>query len=132
MEMRVLLFALMLPVLLLAAVVGVVFVPLAALLTPIFPGLSVLRRTSDPRTLNLLAFHSPHSLTWSWILSLQIDRIARNEHANRLRFGFHPYRNNRGLQITFLVPWLCLQCHRQQPMFYRGIWRRRDLADGLA
>ena len=131
--MRFLLFVLMLPVLLMAAMVGAVFVPFVLLLAPIFPGLSVLRRTSDQRTLNLLAYHSPHSLTWSWILSLQVDRIAGNEYANRLRFGFHPYRTNQGLQIAFLVPWLCLQWHRQQPMLYRDVWRRqRDMADGLA
>ena len=32
-------------------------------------GLSILRRTSDPRTINLASFHDPASLTWSWILS---------------------------------------------------------------
>lgn len=131
--MRMLLFALMLPVLLMAAMVGAVVLPLAGLLVPIFPGLAVLHRTSDPRTLNLLSYHSPHSLTWSWVLSLQIDRIAWNEHANRLRFGIRPYRTNQGLQIAFLVPWLCLHWHRQQPMFYRDMWQRqRDMADGLA
>ncbi|MGB6080238.1 MAG: hypothetical protein WBF99_12340 [Xanthobacteraceae bacterium] len=130
--MRFLLFVLMLPVLLVAAMVGAVFVPFAVLLAPIFPGLAVLRRAGDQRTLNLLSYHSPHSLTWSWVLSLQIDRIAWNEHANRLRFGLHPYRTNQGLQIAFLMPWLCLQWHRQQPTFYREMWRRqRDLADGL-
>lgn len=130
--MRMLLFVLMLPVLLMAAVVGAVFVPFAVLLVPIFPGLSVLRRTSDQRTFNLLAYHSPHSLTWSWCLSVSFDRIAWNEHANRLRLGVHPYRTNAGLQIAFLAPWLCLQWHRQQPMYYRDMWRRqRDLADGF-
>ncbi|BEV43937.1 hypothetical protein [Afipia carboxidovorans] len=128
-----LLFALMLPVLLMATMVGAVLVPFAVLLAPVFPGLAVLRRTSDRGTFNLLAYHSPDSLTWSWILSLQIDRIAWNEHANRLRFGFHPYRTNQGLQIAFLVPWICLQWHRQQSMFCRDMrLRQRDLADGLA
>ena len=130
--MRMLLFALMLPVLVVAAVIGTVFVPLAVLLTPIFPGLAVLRRTNDRRAFNLLAYHSPHSLTWSWILSARFDRTTRMGDG-RLRFALHPYQTNQGLQIVLVLPWLCLQWHRQQPMFYRDMWRRqRDLADGMA
>lgn len=129
--MRMFLFALMLPALLMAAVVGAVFVPLAVLLAPVFPGLSVLRRTSDRRTFNLLSYHSPHSLTWAWILSASFDRATRRGD-RQLRFGLHPYRANGGLQIVLTLPWLCFQLHRQQPMFYRDMWRRRDLADGLA
>lgn len=130
--MRFLLFVLMLPVLLVAAMVGAVFVPFAVLLAPIFPGLAVLRRAGDQRTLNLLAYHSPHSLTWSWILSASFDRKTRRGDG-QLRFGLHPYRTNGGLQIVLTLPWLCFQWHRQQPMFYRDMWRRqRDLADGLA
>lgn len=130
--MRMLLFVLMLPVLLMAAMIGIVLVSLAVLLTPIFPGLAVMRRTSDRRAFNLMSFHSPHSLTWSWILSANFDAATRRGDGG-LRFGLHPYRTNGGLQIVFTLPWLCLQWHRQQPMFYRDMWRRqRDLADGLA
>ncbi len=129
--MRMLLFVLALPVLAVMALIGVALTPLAALLALAVPGLTVLHRTSCPRTFNLLAYHSPHSLTWSWILSAQFDRMSRAGDG-RFRFALHPYRTNQGLQIVLVLPWLCLQWHRQQPMFYRDMWRRqRDLADGL-
>lgn len=131
--MRMLLFVLMLPFFALTALIGAAVTPLAALLALAVPGLTVLHRTSDPRTFNILAYHSPHSLVWSWFLSVSFDRIAWNEHASRLRFGLHPFRTNQGLQIAFALPWVCFQWRRQQPMFYRDMWQRqRDWADGLA
>ena len=90
-------------------------------------GLAFLRRTSDRRCWNLVAFHSPHSLTWSWIVSWHWGENRR----------FWPlwwtYRTNHGLQWGVRIPFVGHFCwSRQRPMFYRDLYQRlRNEKDGF-
>ena len=95
-------------------------------------GIQLFNRTSDRKTVNLASFHSPHSLTWSWILSLSFDGMTRKGNG-RIRFGIHPYRTNGGLQVVVAMPYVCMQWHRQRPMWFRDMYQRmRDEQDGLS
>lgn len=92
-------------------------------------GLKLLQRTNSPRSFNLAAYHSPHSLTWSWILSAHFDGIWRYPPpplATRkgLRFGFHPYRTNGGWQWVLALPFVTVQWHRQREMWFRDMFYR--------
>lgn len=92
-------------------------------------GLAFFRKTSSLTTWNLASFHSPHSLTWSWILSFSRDGYSER------RFWplIMPYRSNQGMQCVIRLPFIGLiQWHRQQPMWFRDLYRRlRDEQDGL-
>lgn len=83
--------------------------------------LQLFHKTNSKRTWNIAAWHSMHSLTWSWILS-----FSRYEQgARRWRFRISPYRTNGGLQLIVLLPMLgTLQWHRQKPMYWRDIYLR--------
>lgn len=92
-------------------------------------GLAFFTKVSGPRCWNIISFHSPHSLTWSWILSFSLFR--GDERRAWPLFG--TWRTNNGRQWTFRVPWIGLfHWHRQQPMWYRDIFRQeRDERDRL-
>lgn len=92
-------------------------------------GLSLFSKTSSPRTFNLASWHSPHSMTWSWILSIS----RSSEETNVLWPIFMPYRTNGGLQFVLRIPFIALvHWHRQRPMWYRDLYnRKRDEQDGL-
>lgn len=90
-----------------------------------FKGLKLFQKTNSERTFNLASFHSPHSLTWSWILS-----ASKREGA---KLGFFPFRTNNGLQWVLTLPLVSFQWQRQQPMFYRDMYQRlRDEKDQLS
>lgn len=88
--------------------------------------LGLFNRTNSARTFNIAAYHSPHSLTWSWILSVSFDGLWRYPPpplATRkgLRLGFHPYRTNDGRQWVLTMPFVCIQWHRQREMWFRDL-----------
>lgn len=100
-------------------------------------GLSLFRRTSDRRTLNIAAWHSPHSLTWRWLLSVGFQRIEFAKPRGMWRTtGPHIFRcgsigsmlsgfamrNNNGWQFGLTVLGLCLSFSQQQPMWYRDLY----------
>jgi hypothetical protein len=90
-------------------------------------GLRLFSRTSDQRSWNLASFHSPHSLTWSWILSF---RLPRGDEGRWL--GFHRWQTNDGGQWLLQIARCALQWHRQRPMWYRDLHARcRDELDTL-
>jgi len=91
-------------------------------------GLKFFSRTSGKGCWNLASFHSPHSMTWSWILSFSLPR-SRDE--GRWLYFSH-YRSNVGLEWSLQVARTCLRWHRQRPMWYRDCYMRlRDKQDGL-
>src|SRR5690242_3536459 len=90
-------------------------------------GLALLRRTNDRRCWNIASWHSPHSLTWSWILSLSFPRAGEGRWLH-----YSGYRSNVGYQWCLQVARVALRWHRQRPMWYRDMWqRRRDELDGI-
>lgn len=90
-------------------------------------GFKFFSRTSDKKCWNLAAFHSPHSLTWSWILSF---RLPRSRDEGRW-IGFSRYRTNEGLQWYLQFARTCLTWHSQRPMWFRDLYmRKRDKEDG--
>lgn len=108
-----------------------------------FNGLKLFSKTSDKKTLNVASFHSPHSLTWSWILSFRRHEVMRPKfYARRSKDGIgaglgtlisaYAYRTNSGLTWD-----VCLFCHglhftRQSPMWYRDMfWRADDEREAL-
>jgi len=111
-------------------------------------GLALFQRSSRARTLDLASYHSPHSLTWSWIISATRQSVAwPKPHASlrlkpRLPGGhiglghlirFYLYRDNNGWQWGVSLFWLSLSWSRQRPMWYRDIYlRERDRRDGLS
>lgn len=106
-------------------------------------GFTFFRRTSG-RSINVAAFHSPHSLTWSWILSATLSHILWPKpycRKNTIDFGaglgqmigFHTYTTNGGRHWSLSLLWVCLSWDRQKPMYYRGLYiDARDARDRLA
>jgi hypothetical protein len=100
-------------------------------------GLALFAPTNSKRSFNIASYHSPHSLTWSWILSVSFDGIWRYPPppmATRkgLRLGFHPYRTNDGLQWVLTFPFVVIHWHRQREMWFRDMYRRaRDREEEL-
>ena len=99
--------------------------------------LALFHKTNSARSFNIASWHSPHSLTWSWILSVSFDGIWRYPPpplATRkgLRLGFHPFRTNGGLQWVLTFPFVLFHWHRQRPMWFRDLHaRRRDECEAL-
>lgn len=106
-------------------------------------GLSIFSRTSSAKRINLASWHSPHSLTWRWILSLgrhqlwtfkpyAFGRALRHGHAGiGGGFGqfiaFRAWRDNNGWQLAASLLWHALEFSQQPPMWYRDIYmRERD------
>ena len=102
--------------------------------------LSLFRRTSSRRTINLASWHSPHSLTWSWILALSLNpllverprftwsrsgpHVTRGFNVGTL-FSTYAMRNNGGWQFGLMVLGVSLNWSRQQPMWYRDLYQRQ-------
>lgn len=102
--------------------------------------LSLLRRTSA-RNINIASWHSPHSLTWSWILSLSWNTPAYvKPHAQWASVGPHRFRgfsvgnlvnaharrDNNGWQLGVSLLGLGLNWHRQRPMWFRDLYWKRE------
>lgn len=140
--MSVVLGLLCLPLLAVVLVLSPVIVPALCLLAIIVPGLAVFKRTSDKRSWNLASYHSPHSLTWRWILGLTLGRVLVKPciHLSRSHFagfafsvgfgGAHAHRNSYGWQFEVWLLGMHIQFSQQRPMWYRDMiqraWNEKD------
>lgn len=90
-----------------------------------FEGLAFFHRTSSPKTWNIAAYHSPHSLTWRWVLS-----FSRGGYFGRLP-RIWTYRDNNGRQWSLNLPWIgSFDWRVQRPMWFRDLYiRQRDKRD---
>ena len=102
-------------------------------------GLGILNRTNSKHSLNVLSWHSPHSLTWRWILALRRHHLSIKPYAFASGIGHHRFlgmgfgqllgasasRNNDGWQWSLSLLWLSLDFHQQKPMWYRDMYRRQ-------
>lgn len=80
-------------------------------------GIDVWQRDSGGG-LNLISFHSRHSLTWSWFINF---RRFRADEA-RVRPLWWGIKHNCGYQRGIRLPhWGHLTLHRQWPMYYRDL-----------
>lgn len=91
-------------------------------------------RTND-RFGPYLYWHSLHSLTWSWILRVQpigFVRASWSWHRNPIGFAvglprvayFSAYRTNHGLHWQAHALGIAISWDRQQPVWFRDIYRR--------
>lgn len=141
----------------LAVAVAIVLFPLAApavlILSLVVPGLAVFRGTSSKRTWNIASYHSPHSLTWRWIIGLSLGSIFARPRLyvssrNTFMGGPDPFptfafnigiaggsasKNNYGWQLSAWILGLHVHFNQQRPMWYRDLYQRaRDEADQLS
>ena len=99
-------------------------------------GLELFRRTNNRLSINLASFHSPRSITWSWIIALTREPVAWPRPYARLKvrgttvpgghiglghlIGLTVYRDNHGWQMSASMLWVSLRWMRQQSMFRRA------------
>lgn len=103
--------------------------------------LTLFSRTSDGKTISLAYWHSPHSLTWRWALSLRRHQMMWPKPValrNSVGFGaglgtllsFHAYRTNGGWQWDVSLLWHGLSFSQQRPMWFKDMFSRmRDEHD---
>ena len=107
-------------------------------------GLSLLSRTNSRTTFNLASWHSPHSLTWSWILALHWHGIRWAPHAMWKSYGMlsgkHWFahiglgpilyarvsRDNNGVHWGTALLGVGLSWSSQYPMWFRDLYWRRE------
>lgn len=91
-------------------------------------GLSFLNKTNSPATFSIAAYHSPHSLTWRWLLHWCWFRGDERRATWRLLWWD---RHNNGIQACLLIPFVGrFWVSTQQPMWYRDLYvRLRDERD---
>lgn len=88
-------------------------------------GLSMFNRTNSRGLWNIAAFHSPHSLTWRWILSFG---LFRNDEGR-----VWPLWGHHGSYWMLRLPFIgILSFQTQRPMWYRDLYRRRRDEDDEA
>lgn len=98
-------------------------------------GFSFLSRTSSKSTFNVASWHSPHSLTWRWILSLRRHSVMLPKpfmHRNSIGWGiglgtllsFTVYRDNNGWQPEVCILWHGVHLSQQRPMWFKDMCRR--------
>jgi len=96
-------------------------------------GLTVFTRTNSPGYWNIAAYHSPHSLTWRWVLSFARQRRDGNFLWPLLWW----YRLPNGcLHWGFRIPLIgTINWQAQEPMWYRDMYMklrtRVDQEDGM-
>jgi hypothetical protein len=107
------------------------------------PALALFRRTSSRKVFNIASWHSPHSLTWRWILSLRFSEgITVKPYARRDSSGFgggfgnmlagYVYKRNGGLEWEVNLFTVGLHYSPQQPMWFRDMfWRADDEREAL-
>lgn len=141
-----------LPLLALAVLLAPVWVPALVFFAMFVPGLMAFKRTSSRRTWNVASYHSPHSLTWRWLIAISIGSMfsrprifmePRNSFMGDrnpfVGFGFnigiggaHAYTNNYGWQVVIWFLGVHVHFSQQRPMWYRNLYQRaRDEADQL-
>lgn len=99
--------------------------------------LSLFTRTSGSG-INIAAWHSPHSLTWRWLLGAGFQRIEfakprgmwKNDGYFITRAGSigsllsgYAMRHNGGWQFGLTVLGLALSFSQQRPMWFRDLYR---------
>lgn len=91
-------------------------------------GLQFFTRTSDAHRINLASWHSPHSLTWRWLIAW--SRFKGDERRAHWRMLWWS-RGNTGFQWSLIIPWVGrLNGQTQHPMWYRDLYMRlRDEKD---
>lgn len=92
-------------------------------------GFKLFSRTNVKGSWIVASWHSPHSMTWRWLLSFSLFRGDEG----RAWPIWMPHRTNIGLQWNVRVPFIgLLAFHQQRPMWYRDCYMRlRDKQDGL-
>jgi hypothetical protein len=90
-------------------------------------------RTNSPGSWNLAAYHSPHSLTWRWVLSFSLFR-ADEGRVWPLCWWFR--RHDGLLEWTVRIPFVgFLRWNAQRPMWYRDMYmslrKRVDQETGM-
>ncbi len=85
-------------------------------------GLQLFGRTNSPGLIVIASWHSPHSMTWRWVLYWSRFRAGERRAGWPLVYAL---RNNLGLDWTVMFPWLGrLELKTQAPLWYRDVWRR--------
>jgi len=93
-------------------------------------GLALFQRTSAKRTVNIASFHSPHSLTWTWILSFNFLERGSGEHKVWPLYAVSKHSKQWMLRVPFVGYFMW---HRQEPMWYRDLFAKaRDREDDMA
>lgn len=112
--------------LLLSPIIAMGLIFIAALV----PGFSVFSRTNAKGSWNIASYHSPHSLTWRWLLNFSLPR-SRDESR---WLGFWWYPTNTGLQFGFQIARCSFHVSTQRPVWYRDLYQRargeRDFDEG--
>jgi hypothetical protein len=94
-------------------------------------GLALFSRTNSKGHWNIASWHSPHSLTWRWILSVSLPRRGEG----RWRPIWYRSPHNCGGQAYFGLLKFGFRWHWQHPMWYRDLYHRmrdeQDVAAGL-
>lgn len=142
-----------LPLLVAVILLSPVIVPALCLLAVIVPGVAAFRRTSGKRSWNVASYHSPHSLTWRWLVNLSLGSVftrPRLYMSPRETFmgvknpfsafafnigiaGASASTNNYGWQFAAWLLGLRIHFSQQRSMWYRDLYRRaRDEADQLS
>jgi hypothetical protein len=98
-------------------------------------GLKLFSRTNSRKTFNLASWHSPHSLTWSWIISFRRHQImwpkpfAQRSGAS-LGAGLGTlisawgYRANGHATWDVCLLWCGIHYTSQQPMWFKDMIHR--------
>ncbi len=108
-------------------------------------GLKFFQRTNSKGAINLVSWHSPHSLTWRFILSAQIvswesfGKPIWHFHRGPLWGGgigfakllaLSVYRTNGGINWVLQLPRVVIQYQAQRPIWFKDMFRRaRDERD---
>lgn len=97
--------------------------------------LGLFRRTSERGRYIVASWHSPHSLTWSWCLTVSGQPLRWPKPfamANTAGFGaglgqmlaFDTYTTNGGRQWFASLFWVSFSWRRQRPLYYREMFAR--------
>jgi hypothetical protein len=104
--------------------------------------LSLFNKTSSKSDFSIAHWHSSHSLTWRWGLSLRRHHLSVKPFAHSmlpLRYGhggfgiglgtlvsLTAFRSNDGWQFAVTLLAHSLDYHQQRPMWYRDLYRREQ------
>ena len=151
--MSVVLALLCLPLLAAAIVLSPVIAPVLLIAGLAIPGFAAFKRTSSKRSWNIASYHSPHSLTWRWLIGLSFGSIFARPRlyvSPRSTFmgnvdpfpafafnigiaGASASSNNYGWQFAAWILGIHVHFSQQRPMWYRDLYHRaRDEADQLS
>lgn len=101
-----------------------------------FGPLTLFSRTSDRRVFELAGWHSPHSLTWLWVLSLHRQCLAWPKpyllRGSGLSIGLgqlvglHVSHSTAGWHWSVSLLWHALYFTPQKPMWFKDMWQRAN------